>query len=90
MQIFVRTVEGKSRTFVVVPTDTVASLKSKIEDKEGIPARQQRLIYARNQLQDDNTLAFYNIVKESTLHLVLRLPGGMNIIPHDYKCTSKL
>ena len=76
MQIFVKTLSGKSSTIEVQPTETVASLKRKLADKEKLPETQQRLIFSGKQLEDDKTLADYNIQKESTLHLVLRLKGG--------------
>ena len=76
MQLFVKTLTGKTVTIEVEEGESIEDVKAKISEKEGIPAEQQRLIFGGQQLQDGKTIDDYDVGDDATLHLVLRLRGG--------------
>ncbi len=76
MQIFVKNLSGKTIAFDVELSDTIQSVKEKVTQRDGIPVEQQRLIYSGKQLENAKTLSEYDIQKDGTLHLVLRILGG--------------
>lgn len=76
MQVFVKTFSGKTLTMEVEPDESIESVKNKLQDKEGIPPNQQRILFGGKQLDARKTISDYDIENESTMHLVLRLRGG--------------
>ena len=84
MQIFIKTLTGKTIRLRVLPSDTILSVKTKIEERENILTDRQRLVFHSRQLEDNQTLKDCDIKNESTLHLVLRLLGGMDTFVKTY------
>lgn len=82
MEIFVKTLTGVNLTIEVNPSDTVEALKLKIQETEGIPTEQQRLMFDGEQLEDGKTLADYNIQQDSNIRLLLKLRGG-NVVNYN-------
>ena len=83
MQIFVKTLTGKTLTIDFEPSDTIESLKRTIEYREGMEYEKIRLVFSGKQLEDDHTFEDYNIQKESTLHIVLRLRGMISTFTYN-------
>lgn len=79
MQLFVKTLTGKTVSIEVEEGESIEDVKAKIAEKEGIPPEQQRLIFGGQQLQDAKTLSDYDVGDDSTLHLVLRLVSKLSV-----------
>jgi ubiquitin-large subunit ribosomal protein L40e len=88
MQIYVKTLTGKTIVLDVEPEHTIEHLKNLLHAKEGIPPDQQRLVFAGKQLEDGIALEQYGIVMDSTLHLVLRLRGQGDMLGNHVRSQS--
>ena len=90
MKVFVAMLSGRSITIEVDSSDTVANIKAKVQDREGVRPEDQRLLFHGKQLEDEYTLQDYQVMNSSTLHLVMRLRGGANIFVYIWEGVSEM
>lgn len=95
LQVFVKTLTGKTITLEISPNNSIEEVKNKIQAREGVPAEEQRLIFAEKQLENGHQVSDYDIKKDSTIHLVLSLRGGviepsLRVLAMKYNCDKMI